>query len=93
LGSLPEQFELVRRYKEERKRFSWQFYDRETKSFSNEDPRLRKIELPVGWSRAKHAGDIFFVNEETGEETWYDPGLRAESFKSRGVELEVFELI
>jgi hypothetical protein len=93
LGSLPEQFELVRRYKEESKHFYWQFYNRETKSFSSEDPRLRKIELPVGWSKAEDDGDIFFVNEETGEKTWFDPRLKAESFKSRGVELEVFKIL
>jgi hypothetical protein len=93
LGPLPEKFELVRRYKKESKLFYWQFYNRETQSFSNEDPRLRNIELPVSWSRTKHVVDDIFVNEETGEKTWFDPRLKAESFKSRGVELEVFELI
>jgi hypothetical protein len=96
LGLLPEQFQLVlivvERYDEEHSVWAWKFLHRETGIVKAEDPRLVDIELPLGWRRNSYA-EGEFLNDEAGERTMYDPRLTAEFLKSRGVALEVFEII
>jgi hypothetical protein len=96
LGSLPERFQLVlmvvEGYDEEHSAWAWRFLQRDTGIVSAEDPRLVETELPFGWRRnSSIEGE--FLNDEAGERTMYDPRLTAEFLKSRGVTLEVFEIV
>ena len=71
--------------------------DSESGKFQVEDPRLAGVRLPAGWGRKRHLVEEFwtwFVNDETREDNGYfDPRLNLDELKSRGVELEVFDLI
>jgi hypothetical protein len=94
LGSLPERFQImlmvVEGY-EEHSSWAWRFLQRETGIVSAEDPRLGDTELPLGWRRNSSI-EGGFLNDKTGVRTMYDPGLTA-AFLSRGVTLEVFEIV
>jgi hypothetical protein len=96
LGSLPERFQLVlmvvERRDEEDIAWAWRFLHRDTGIVSAEDPRLVDIELPLGWRRTSYT-EGEFLNDETRERTMYDPRLTAEFLKSRGVALEIFEIV
>jgi hypothetical protein len=96
LGLLPEGFQLVlivvERYDEEHSVWAWKFLHKETGIVSAEDPRLVNTELPLGWRRNSYTGGEF-LNDETGERTMYDPRLTPEFLISRGVALEVFEIV
>lgn len=96
LGSLPEPFQLVlivvERYDEEHSVWAWRFLHRETGIVSAEDPRLVDVELPLGWRRNSYT-EGEFLNDETRERTMHDPRLTAEFLDSRGVALEVFEIV
>ncbi|KIM98306.1 hypothetical protein OIDMADRAFT_20051 [Oidiodendron maius Zn] len=97
LGPLPDSFELVKKYSNQDKGDYWAFADRESGKLQVEDPRLAGVRLPAGWRRKKHPGEEFwtwFVNDETREDNGYfDPRLNLDELKSRGVELEAFDLI
>ena len=96
LGPLPGRFRLVLmvvgRYDGEQIVWNWRFLDGETGIVSAEDPRLVDTELPLGWRRNSHM-EGEFLNDETGERTMYDPRFTAEFLKSRGMTLEIFEIV
>jgi len=71
----------------------WKYYDSESDTLYLEDPRLSQVGLPPGWRKEQDENEQWFVNDSTGDETEYDPRLTPDSFKSRGVELEVFDLV
>jgi hypothetical protein len=95
LGSLPKRFQLVLMVVEgyeEHSSWAWRFLQKETGIVSAEDPRLGDTELPLGWRRnSSIEGE--FLNDKTGERKMHDPSLTAEFLKSRGVTLEVFEIV
>lgn len=83
---------VVKRYDEEHSAWAWRFLHRETHIVSAEDPRLVDIELPLGWRRNRDT-EGEYLNYETGERTTHDPRLTVEFLKSRGIALEVFEIV
>jgi len=97
LGSLPEHLEMVKRYSEENGVDYIAYLDRKSGIFHIEDPRLSGIPLPHVWRRQTYEDENYetlFVNEETGERTTeFDPRLKAEELRKRGVKLEAFDLV
>jgi hypothetical protein len=96
MGPLPGSFRRLLR-KDSRTRGYWTgFIEGDTNTWRPEDPRLEDVPLPTGWERKSHESelvDTIFVNGSTGEETQYDPRLRVEPLRERGVQLQEFVLI
>ncbi|PMD34559.1 HET-domain-containing protein [Hyaloscypha variabilis F] len=97
LGPLPDSVEKVARYAEGLKFYLPTFINRESGKLYVEDPRLEGVPLPEGWRKEEHANEEYFpwfVNDSTGEDNGYfDPRLSVEALGSRGVKLQVFDLI
>jgi hypothetical protein len=95
LGPLPEGYQLVlmevEEYNKEYSAWGWRFIHKELDIVSAEDPRLKDIELPLGWSRSGVTKGEF-INDETGETTMYDPRFTADIFNWKWFK-EVFEII
>jgi len=74
----------------------WRCIDRRTNKILDEDPRIgpRLGSLPAGWRKEKHSvnGQPYFVDGE-GNSTWFDPRIKPDALRERGVKLQVFELI
>ena len=65
-----------------------------TENIQIEDPRLGP--LPAGWRVLRHAQEAIanlYVNNDTGEETFFDPRLTPEALKARGVDIKEFKLV
>lgn len=99
MGSLPDNIEMISRYDEQEKSHVRIFVDRRSGEALVEDPRLAGIPLPPGW-RGQESEDqdylnlTYYVNDETGEDNGpYDPRLTCEGLKSRGVKMELFEIV
>jgi hypothetical protein len=96
MAPLPGAFRRLLRKDSKTKGYWTGFIDGNTNTWQPEDPRLEEVSLPAGWGRKSHENemvDTIFVNERTGEETQYDPRLRVEPLRERGVELQEFKLI
>lgn len=94
LGTLPDHVDLVRREDEEFGGCYFSHFNRDEGTFHVKDPRLG--ELLHGWRTESHSHEGYFsvfFNSETGETTGDDPRLTVEALTSRGVELQVFDLI
>ena len=94
LGPLPNKWQLVSRYFEEYSDNYYAFLDHQTGEFETEDPRLGP--LPARWYVSDHeekdAWNIY-ANDETGEETEFDPRMTPEALTARGVELREYQLV
>ena len=95
LGPIPHSLKPVTRYDEASAVWRWAHVDHTSGHIYPEDPRLGP--LPNNWTRTSHARESFwtwFVNKVTGEELKYDhdPRITIEAFKTRGVELQTFNL-
>ncbi|KAK4222942.1 heterokaryon incompatibility protein-domain-containing protein [Podospora fimiseda] len=95
LGPLPEPWRLVYSYVSHQK---YIFYNTNTNTFSDEDPRLE----PLGeeWERIEKkwtADDpeflLYYRNKVTGEEMNSDPRMSPEALRARGVNLEDIILV
>jgi hypothetical protein len=97
LGSLPNGFEAVLKFNEEKKTYFHGFLNSETCIFQLEDPRLSQIPLPIGWKVKDHELKewlSWFVNDISGEDNSSgDPRLSPESLSERGVEIQRFDLV
>ena len=94
LGPLPSKWQWFSRYFDEYSRDYEAFLNHQTSEFQVEDPRLGP--LPVGWYISDHEGKDaanLYANEETGEETWFDPRMTPEALTARGVEMREFQLV
>ena len=94
LGPLPSQWQLLYRYFEEYMSHYPAFFNHQTGEFQPEDPR--RGPLPAGWYISDHEEkDIWnlYANDETGEETDFDPRMTPEALTARGVELREFQLV
>jgi hypothetical protein len=96
LRPLPDSFEAIWRYDDNMgdPYYRWAYRSRETGLFQVEDPRLGP--LPEGWTVKSHEREEFwqmFVNDNSGEETRFDPRLTSEELRKRGVPIQVFDLI
>ena len=94
LGPLPSKWQLTNRYFEEYSTHYYAFLDDHTGEFQIEDPRLGP--LPAGWyigdHKRKDAWNLY-ANDETGEETFFDPRMTPEALTARGVEIREFQLM
>jgi len=97
LGPLPDSVELVTRYFENFAMYRKTCINRASGEFYREDPRLEGVALPEGWRRKEHADEEYlswFVNDSTGEDIGnFDPRLSPEALESRGIKLQVFDLV
>lgn len=94
LGRLPNKWRLVNKYFQGVSAYYGVFYDEDTGETQITDPRLGP--LPAGWRLASHSReDVFnwFLNDETGEFSEFDPRLKLDALKARGVELQEFRLV
>ncbi|KAK0510554.1 hypothetical protein JMJ35_006986 [Cladonia borealis] len=94
LGPLPSKWQLVSRYFEEFSGYYINFLDHQTGKFQIEDPRLGL--LPAGWYICDHEEKdawSLYANDETGEETFFDPRMSPEALTARGVEMREFQLV
>ncbi|KAH7346871.1 heterokaryon incompatibility protein-domain-containing protein [Rhexocercosporidium sp. MPI-PUGE-AT-0058] len=95
LGPLPPGFEAVEWYNENSGGVEWAYVNLETAHTDVNDPRLGA--LPEPWKRQRRTEEgamyRYFLNEETGEETVFDPRLKADALRAMGVELDVFDLV
>ena len=94
LGPLPSKWQLTLRYFEEYSGYYDAFLDHQTGEFQIEDPRLGP--LPAGWYIGDHEERDawnFYANDETGEETTFDPRMTPEALTARGVEMREFQLV
>jgi hypothetical protein len=94
LGLLPDTHKIVRLMDKKNRTLHESYLELASGVVQCEDPRLGK--LPQGWKLGDHDRmhlQPLFVNEETGEDTWYDPRLTPEALKARGVDVEYFDLI
>ena len=94
LGPLPSQWQLLWRYFEEYPGYYLAFLNHHTGKFQMEDPRLGP--LPDGWYISDHTlknARNYYANDETGEESWFDPRMTPEALTARGVEMREFQLV
>jgi hypothetical protein len=92
LGPLPDSFKEV--LKLHRRYLEWAYLNEDTGVFQAEDPRLGP--LPLGWRLEWLSNNEFwpwFINDETGEESDWDPRLTSEALRKRGIPLQVFDLV
>jgi hypothetical protein len=54
LGSLPNGFEAIFKFNEEEMMYYDGFLNSEAGTFQRDDPRLRRISLPIGWKVKDH---------------------------------------
>ncbi|KAK4162996.1 heterokaryon incompatibility protein-domain-containing protein [Cladorrhinum sp. PSN259] len=95
LGPFPEPWTVIRKFGFEG---GYRFYNKDTKAFSDDDPRLPPLE--GNWEHAHRKStdedpQFFqcFRNKITGEEIVWDPRMVPEALKARGVKLEEFTLV
>ncbi|KAE8443919.1 hypothetical protein EG329_001229 [Mollisiaceae sp. DMI_Dod_QoI] len=97
LGPLPQFIEPISYYDENTRREGWVFFDQDTKSPLEDDPRLG--ELPAEWRRERYGDQdkgpfSRFVNVNTGEMLdGPDPRMSPEALRERGVDLRVFGVV
>jgi hypothetical protein len=100
---LPDSTELVGRHLESvGGNGYYPSFNRESGKSNVEDPRLDSVPLPEGWRRHEHEETEYytlFVNDVTGEGMASTPGnghfgprLGIDVLKSRGLDIEVFDL-
>ena len=94
LGPLPGNWQLVTRLYGEYSSYYYAFLNHQTGEFQIEDPRLGP--LPDGWYISDHEEKdawTLYANDETGEETRFDPRMTPEALTARGVEMREFQLV
>ena len=94
LGPLPSNWQRVARFFQEYSRGYPAFLNHQTGEFQVDDPRLGP--LPAGWYISDHEQkDAYnlYANDETGEETRFDPRMTPEALTARGVEMREFRLV
>lgn len=70
------------------------FVNAVTGNIQIEDPRVGP--LPAEWrvrSHAKEAAVNLYVNNDTGEKTFFDPRMTPDALKARGVDIKEFKLV
>ena len=92
LGPLPDGWQQVFRYDGNTQRYADVFCDRRHGTYQYEDPRLG--DLPESWSTMVHPLQyLLFINEKQNLKSLFDPRLRSEHLRERGVELQQFHLV
>ena len=92
LGPLPDGWQQVFRYDENTQRYADVFGDLRHGTYQFEDPRLG--DLPEGWSTMVHPSqNLLFINEQQDLKSKFDPRMRSENLRERGVELQRFYLV
>ena len=95
LGPLPKKWRLVKKNFPQYSASYWVFLDQDTGKTQITDPRLGP--LPAGWRLESHAREDalnWWVNDDTGEFSGiFDPRLKFDALKARGVEFRNFELV
>jgi len=96
MGTMPDGFQLVKRWSEQVRGCLVAFLNSETGSFQAEDPRLSYVPLPLGWRKKRHGHEEWverFINDISGEDNIFDPRLTAERLKQRGVDMRTLNIV
>ena len=95
LGWLPKKWKLVKKYIPQYSANCWAFLNQDTGKSQITDPRLGP--LPPGWRLESHNKEDAincYVNDDTGEcSGHFDPRLKFDVLKARGVELRNFQIV
>ncbi|KAM5354470.1 hypothetical protein ACJ41O_001117 [Fusarium nematophilum] len=96
LGPLPQPWR-VRAFFGNCERYLHRFFNPDTGEVTPEDPRLKPL---ADWERIEHEVELddpetydYFRHRVTGEVTAFDPRMRADALRARGVDLRKFELV